>query len=157
MDERADPGRTGVKAGRVVGVLTAALLVVSLLRVQGDFVGRIESLVALLPFDPGPSVSVYFYLYLVSAAVARYGLCYVVGSLIGVVYDWLDRPSVAVVAGFALAAGLVDGVAAGIDTRSTGIAVGYVLSWLVFVPAFLYFAGGEDGGYHDEPRRFDES
>lgn len=156
MDERTDPGRTGVKAGRVVGLLTAALLVASLFRVQGEFVGRIESLVALLPFDPGPSVSVYFYFYVISAAVARYGICYLVGSLIGVVYDRLDRPSVAVVAGLALAVGLVDGVAAGIDTRSTVTAVGYVLSWLVFVPAFLYFAGDEDNGYHDEPRRFDD-
>ena len=154
MGEHADPGQTGVKAGRVVGLLTALLLVVSLLRVRGDFVGRIESVVALFPFDPGPSVSVYFYLYVVGAAVTRYGICYVVGSLIGVVYDWLEQPSVAVVAGLALVVGLADGFVAAFDTRSTLIAAGYVLSWLVFVPAFLYLGGEEES--REEPLRVDD-
>ncbi|WP_267164026.1 hypothetical protein [Halovenus salina] len=152
MVEQHDPAHAGVKAGRVVGLLTAILVVVSLFRVQEPFVGRLVSLVELLGVDPGPSVTIYFYLYVGGAAVGRYALCYVVGSLIGVVYDWLDEPSVAVLVGIALLAGLVDGVVAAGDTRSLLIGLGYVFAWLCYVPAFLWLFEDGDRGV----RRFED-
>lgn len=152
MVEQHDPAHAGVKAGRVVGLLTALLLVVSLFRVQESFVGRLVSLIELTGIDPGPSVTVYFYLYVGGAVLGRYALCYVVGSLIGVVYDWLDDPSVAVLAGLALLVGLVDGAVAAGDTRSLLIGLGYVLAWLCYVPAFLFLFEDGDRGI----RRFEQ-
>lgn len=138
MRERVDPARTGFKAGRVVGLLTAILVAVSLLRVQDSFVGRLESVVQLVGIDPGPSISAYFYLYLGGAVLGRYVLCYIVGSLIGVAYDWFDNPSILVLSGMVLAVGLVDGFVAAFDTRSTLTGLGYVLAWLSFVPVFYW-------------------
>lgn len=146
MVQRVDPARTGVKAGRVVGLLTAIIVVVSLLSVRESFVGRLASLVRLLGVDPGLSVSVYFWGYTVSAALGRYGLGYVVGSLIGVVYDWLDRPPVWVLVGMVLAIGLVDGVVAAFDTRSTVIGAAYVGAWLCYVPVFVWLFDDEQAG-----------
>lgn len=138
MREQHDPAHAGVKAGRVVGVLTAVLVVVSLLRVQAEFVGRLETVVELVGIDPGPSITVYFYLYTASAAVGRYALCYIVGSLLGVVYDWLDTPSIAVLAGLVLAVGLVDGVLAALDTGTSLTGLAYVLAWLCYLPVFVW-------------------
>ena len=59
MVERADPAKPGFKSGRLVGVLTA--VVVSLVRAQEGFVGRLESVVRLVGIDPRGSVSVYLY------------------------------------------------------------------------------------------------
>ena len=156
MAERADPARAGFRAGRLVGVLTAVLVVVSLLRVQGQFVGRLESVVRFTGLDPGASVSVYFYLYVAGAALGRYALSYVVGALIGVVYDWLDRPSIAVVAGLALLVGVTDGVIAVVDTRNTLLGVAYVLTWLLYIPLFLRYVDDE-ASYTDGPVRVDDT
>lgn len=154
MVEQHDPAHAGVKAGRVVGLLTALLVVISLFRVQESFVGRLVSLIELTGIDPGPSVTVYFYLYVGGAVLGRYALCYIVGSLIGVVYDWLDRPSVVVLAAIVLAVGLVDGVIAAIDTHSSLTGIAYVLAWLCYVPAFVWLFDDEkpDRG----PVRFNE-
>lgn len=155
MVEQQDPAHAGVKAGRVVGLLTAILVVVSLLGVRDAFVGRLESVVQLFGIDPGPSVTVYFYLYVGGAALGRYAVGYVVGSLIGVVYDWLDNPSVVVLAGIALLVGLVDGVVAGLDTRSALTGLAYVLAWLCYVPAFVWLFD-EDAPDRQSPTRFSE-
>jgi hypothetical protein len=147
MVEQHDPAHAGVKAGRVVGVLTAILVVVSLFSVQETFVGRLESVIQLSGIDPGPSITVYFYLYAGSAALGRYVLGYIVGSLIGVVYDWLEDPSVVVLVVISLLIGLVDGAVAAFDTRSTLIGLAYVLAWLCYVPAFVWlFEDGESQG-----------
>jgi len=141
MSEPGDPARTGTVAGRVVGVLTAIIVVVSLLNVQNAFVGRIETVVELVGIDPRGSVSAYFWLYVVGAATGRYGLCYVVGSLIGVAYDALNEPPVFVVVLGVLAVGLVDGFVAYVDTRNLVIATAYLLAWLCYVPAFNHYLG----------------
>lgn len=155
MADRVDPARTGLKSGRLVGVLTALLLVASLLRVREGSIDRLESVVRLVGIDPGPSISVYFYVYVAAAAVGRYVLSYTLGALIGVVYDWLDRPSVAVLVGVTLLVGAADGVVAAVDTRSTLVGAAYTLAWLTYVPLFLRYA--EEGPYVDGPVRFDES
>lgn len=156
MTDPADPARTGIVAGRIVGVLTAGLVVVSLLDVQASFVGRIETTFRLLGIDPRGSVEAYFWLYLVSAAVGRYVLCYVVGSLIGVVYDWLEDPSPIVVVGIVLAVGLVDGFVARLDTRSTLVAAGYVAAWCCFVPAFYHYLEESESRWGETRRLGDE-
>lgn len=155
MAERADPARAGLRAGRLVGVLTAVLVVASLLHTQEQFVGRLEAVVRFTGFDPGGSVSVYFYLYVVGAALGRYALGYLVGALIGVVYDWLDRPAVAVLAGLTLLVGVADGVIAAVDTRNTLIGVAYALAWLPYIPLFLRYVDDE-ASYTDGPVRFDD-
>jgi hypothetical protein len=156
MVDRADPAKPGFKSGRLVGVLTAALVVLSLLRVQEGFVGRLESVVRLVGIEPRGTVSVYFYLYIASAAVGRYVLSYTIGALIGVAYDWLDRPSVAVLAGMALLVGLADGIVAAVDTRSILIGVAYVVVWLLYVPLFLRYVD-EETSHADSPVRFNDA
>jgi hypothetical protein len=153
MSTQSDPARAGVKAGRVVGLLTAILVVVSLLRVEESFVGRLVTLVELFGIDPRGSVQLYFIIYVIGAAAGRYALCYIVGSLIGVVYDWLEQPSVAVLAAMVLAVGLVDGIGAAIDTRSPLIGAGYVLAWCCYLPAFTRL-GGDEPSEESKPKRF---
>ena len=141
MSDPADPARTGVVAGRVVGVLTASIVVLSLLNVQNESVGQIRTAVELVGIDIGGSVTTYFWLYVVVAAIGRYALCYIVGSLIGVAYDALEEPSVSVVALGILAIGLVDGFAAYVYTSNTILAGAYSLAWLCYVPAFYHYLG----------------
>ncbi|ELZ12006.1 hypothetical protein C479_06157 [Halovivax asiaticus JCM 14624] len=143
--DRVDPARTGVKAGRVVGLLTAILAVVSLLSVREAFVGRLLTSVelvglgpSLVGLDPGATVTVYFWLYTAGAVVGRYALAYVIGSLVGVVYDWLENPSIAALVAIVLAIGLVDGAVQAFDTRSLVLGGAYVLAWLAYVPAFYW-------------------
>ena len=156
MSDPDDPARTGVYAGRVVGVLTAIIAVASLLSVRGAFVGRLRTVVDLVGIDPRGSISAYFWLYVAGVAVGRYGLCYVVGSLIGVLYDAFENPSVLVVAGAALTVGVVDGAVAYVDTRSILIATAYVLAWLCFVPAFYHFLGTTESEWGETRRLGDE-
>lgn len=156
MGERTDPARTGFKAGRVVGVLTAVLVVVSLFLVRERFVGRLESMVRFVGISPGPSVEVYFHLYVAGAAVTRYGISYIVGALIGVVYDWLDRPSLPVLAALVVPVGVADGLQAALDTRSVLIGVAYLLAWLLYIPMF-YRNVDDEGSYQEGPVRFNDS
>ena len=134
MVERVDPARTGVYAGRVVGVLTAGLAVVSLLRVEDSFYAS----VALALGDVGVPRPALFWGNAVVAAVSRYAVGYVVGSLIGVLYDWLDRPSAPALVVVVLLVGTVDGALATLDTRSVLIGAAHVLAWLMYVPVFVW-------------------
>ena len=155
--ERNDPGRAGVKAGRIVGLLTAALAVVSLLRVQGSYYEGMTTMLGLFGIEAGLSVSALFWGNVVLAVIARYGIGYVVGSLVGILYDWLDHPSVPVLVGVILVVGVVDGVLAGIDTRSVVIGSAYVLAWLCYVPAFVWLFDEDAGDARSGPQRLGES
>jgi hypothetical protein len=155
MVDRHDPARTGVKAGRVVGLLTALLVVASLFSVQDAFLGGLESVVGLVGIDPGSAIDAYFYLYVALAALARYAISYVVGSLVGVVYDWLDHPPVSVLIGIVLVVGVVDGVGAVLETRTTAVGVAYVLAWLCYVPVFVWLLDEEQTDQQG-PLRLDE-
>lgn len=153
MVERADPARAGVKAGRVVGLLTAALAVAALLGARETYYGQMTTVVALLGVDAIP-VNAVFWGNVVLSASARYALCYVVGSLVGVVYDWLDRPSVAALTVLVIVVGSVDGSLATIDARSAVFGLGYLLAWLCYVPTFAYvFDDVEDA--RDGPLRLE--
>lgn len=156
MVERTDPARTGVKAGRVVGLLTAVLAVVSLVRIQNSFYEGITTMLSLFGINAGVSVSVLFWGNVVFAASARYSIGYVVGSLIGVLYDWLDRPSLPVLIAIVLVVGVVDGLLSGIDTRSVVIGSTYVLAWLCYVPVFAWLFDDVDDG-RSSPRRLGNS
>lgn len=145
MVERVDPARTGVKAGRAVGLLTAILAVVSLLSVQEAFVGRLRATIELTGLYPAPfgvdaerAARLYFWSYTAGVAIARYALCYVIGSLVGVVYDWLDYPPAPVLIAGVAVVGLVDGFIAAADTRSLLVGLAYVLAWLAYVPVFYW-------------------
>lgn len=133
-----------MKAGRVVGLLTAALAAAALLAAQQTYYEQMTRVVALLGVDPIPLDAVFWGNVVLSASV-RYALGYVVGSLVGVVYDWLDRPSLAALTVLVLVVGSVDGALAAIDTRSAVFGLGYLLAWLCYVPAFAYvFEDAED-------------
>lgn len=157
MVEQNDPARAGVKAGRVVGVLTAAIAVVSLAEVRGSFYEEMTTLLALFGIDVGLSVSALFWWNVVLAALARYTIGYVVGSLIGVLYDWLDHPNLAVVIGVVFLIGIVDGILAVIDTRSVLIGGAYLLAWLCYAPAFLWLYDPDAGDDRSRPRRLGDS
>jgi hypothetical protein len=163
MVERVDPARTGVQAGRVVGVLTAALAVASLAGDRETYYETLAPLVAALlesagvgGVGAGAPLAVFFWANVVLAAAARYAVCYVVGSLVGVAYDWLDRPSLWALAGLVAAVGVADGALAVLDTRSVVVGAGYVAAWLCYVPAFAWLSddeAGRNGGASRGPGR----
>lgn len=157
MVERDDPARAGVKAGRVVGLLTATLAVVSLVRIQGSFYEGVAAILGLFGIESDLSVSALFWGNVILAASARYVIGYVVGSLIGVLYDWLDSPSLPVLIGVVLVVGAVDGFLAGIDTRSVIIGGAYVVAWLCYVPAFVRLFDADAGDSRSGPRRLGNS
>jgi len=150
MVERVDPARTGVRAGRVVGVLTAVLAVASLAGSRETYYDALAPAAAALLEAAGVGgvgtsapLAAFFWGNVALAAAARYAVCYVAGSLVGVAYDWLDRPSVWVLAGLVAPVALADGVLAVFDTRSVAVGVGYVAAWLCYVPVFAWLS--EDG------------
>ena len=156
MVERSDPGRAGVKAGRIVGLLTALLAVASLLRVQDSFYEGMALILGAFGVDSGAWLAVVFWGNVLFAASARYVVGYVVGSLVGVLYDWLECPSLSVLVVIVFVVGVVDGVLAFLDTLSVPIAGAYVLAWLCYVPAFLWLFDDE-GEPEPGPRRLGES
>lgn len=153
MVERTDPARTGVKAGRVVGLLTAVIAVISLLQVQGSYYENLTTVFTLLGIEARFSVAALFWGNVLLTASARYVLGYIVGSLVGVLYDWLDRPSLPVLIGVVLAVGVVDGALAAIDTRSVGIGCAYIVAWLCYVPVFVWLFDDDAGDARDGPQR----
>lgn len=157
MVTRNDPARAGVKAGRVVGLLTALLAVVSLLEAQRSFYEGMATLLGLFGVDAGLSISALFWWNVVFAAAARYTIGYVVGSLIGVLYDWLDQPGLSILIGVVALIGVVDGSMAVVDTRSVLIGGAYVLAWLCYVPVFVWLFDATAGDDRSSPRRLGES
>lgn len=153
MGGRTDPARTGVKAGRVVGLLTAGLAALSLLHARGSFYAGATSLLVLFDAESRVPVWVLFWGNLVFAVAARYSVGCVVGSLIGVLYDWLDRPSLAVLVILSAIVGLGDGLLATLDTRSVVIGGAYVLAWLCYVPVFAWLFDDGSGDGQPGPRR----
>jgi len=153
MVTRVDPARTGVKAGRVVGLLTAGLAVVTLVADRGTFREATTLLFDLAGVQPGLSVTVLFWSNVALAAVARYSACYVVGSLLGVVYDWLDHSSLPILAGLVLVVGLADGALAALDARSALVGVAYLLAWLSYVPVFAFLFDEDASDARSSPRR----
>jgi len=143
MVERVDAGRTGVRAGRLVGLLTAALAVVTLYTTRGSFYEGFGTVLAAAGVESSLSVRALFWGNVVGAAIARYSACYVVGSLIGVLYEWLDRPPATVLVAVALVVGAGDALLAYLDTFDEVVAVAYLLAWLCYVPAFLYLFDDE--------------
>lgn len=139
MPERTDPARTGVQAGRVVGVCTAGLAVASLVRPEASLYRGTRALLALVGIDSAGLAWAVVAGNALLAVVARYTLCYVVGSLVGVVYDRLGH-SAAVLVGSVVVVGLVDATLATLDTRSPLIGAGYLLAWLVYLPVFRWVA-----------------
>ena len=158
MVDRADPARAGVKAGRVVGLLTALLVVVTLLSREETFYAFTEELLDAFDQESELAVTALFWVNVGTAAVGRYGVSYVVGSLVGVVYDWVDRElpgggrlSLLALVVVVLVVGAVDGALARLDAQSSAIAGAYVLAWLCYLPAFFWLV--EDADRPDEPLR----
>lgn len=110
-------------------------------------------LLGVVGLESGLSVSALFWGNALLAASARYALGYVVGSLIGVVYDWFNRPSVAVLSGIVLVVGLGDGLLATIDTQSLIMGSAYTLAWLCYVPLFVWLFDDDDGATQVSTRR----
>lgn len=157
MVDRTDPARTGVKAGRVVGVLTAALAVTSLIRVQGSYYEAVTTVFRLLGIAPRGSVAALFWGTVFLTAATRYVLGYVVGSLVGVLCDWLDRTSPPVLVALVLPVGVVDGGLAAVDTGSIVIGCAYTIAWLCYVPVFLWIFDEDPGDTRAEPLRLGNS
>jgi hypothetical protein len=153
MPDRVDPGRTGVVVGRVVGVLTALVAVASLLDGRETFYELAPVLLAAVGVESGVGVTALFWGNVLVTATARYALCYVTGSLVGVVYDWLDRPGVPMLVAIVLAVGGVDGALATLDTGSALIGAGYVLAWLSYVPVFVWLFDPEAEHVRTAPTR----
>ncbi len=155
MVDRPDPARAGVTAGRVVGLLTALLVVASLLRTQASFYAVAEELLG--PMGLGDrAATLWFWTNVAFGALARYSVCYVAGSLVGVVYDWLDRPPLPVLMAMVALVGLGDATLAYLDTFDPLIAGGYVVAWLCYVPVFVHVFDAE-AEPPSGPRRLGES
>jgi hypothetical protein len=153
MTDRADPGRTGVVAGRVVGVLTALVAIVSLIQGRETFYALAPALLEAIGVESGLGVTALFWGNVLVTVTARYALCYVVGSLVGLAYDWLDRPGVPMLVAVVLVVGGVDGALATLDTGSTLVGAGYVLAWLSYVPVFVWLFDPEAKHVRTAPTR----
>lgn len=138
MVDRVDPARTGVKAGRVVGVLTAGLAAWSLLSVQDSYYATTDVFLDVVGIAAWVPVWTVFWGNVAFAVVARYSITYIVGSLVGVVYDWLDRPPVVALLAIVGVVAVVDAAFAFLDTHNPLTSLGYVVSWFVYVPVFVY-------------------
>jgi len=134
MVERGDPGRAGVKAGRVVGLLTAGLAVASMLLVQDTYYRNVSLVLELVGL--GVPLGAVFWVHAGLVATARYALAYVTGSLVAIAWDAAGRPSLVLVAIAVGGIGAVDGTLAALDTGRPALWLAYVLAWLAFVPAF---------------------
>ncbi|MEZ3117548.1 hypothetical protein RYH80_16655 [Halobaculum sp. MBLA0147] len=167
MVTRRDPARTGVYAGRVVGLATGGLAVLAVLDRRGSYVRLVELLLgtpstpagplaalrASLGLDPTTVVTVWLWTTALAVVAARYGICYVVGSLVGVVYDRLDGGSVRVVALLVAPIAALDATQVALDTGSRWLAVGHVLVWAAFVPVFGWLERRTTGEDRDGPVR----
>ena len=156
MVKRTDPARTGVTVGRVIGLLTATIAVISLLRTQGSYYEHMASIFTQVGVEPWLPIPILFWGNIVLTISARYVLGYVVGSLVGVIYDWLNRPSLLVLTGIVLVVGAIDGFLAAIDTRSIGIGCAYIIAWLCYVPMFVLMFDAEAEN-RDSPLRLGDT
>jgi len=138
MVERTDPGSVGVVAGRVVGALTVVLTGVVMLTHGEEFYRAVRLMLAGLESDIGIPIRFLFWGNVLLVAAGRYAFCYVLGSLIGVGYDWLGRPGVVPLAVVVVLIGAIDGIYGGLSARSVAVGVGYLLAWLVYVPVFAW-------------------
>ncbi len=154
MSEPDDPGRAGVKAGRVVGLLTATLAVLTVWQGWSAFS---EGVAVGLGLEPGLPATALFWGSAAVVAVTRYTFCYVVGSLVGILYEWLDRPPLPVLVGVVLVVGVTDGVLAGIDTQRVFVGIAYLVAWLWYVPVFVWVFDPDAGDNRSGPRRPGES
>ena len=137
--ERTDsPGSAGVIAGRVVGALTVVLTVAVLLTHQETFYRAVRAIIAGFESDFDVPVWVLFWADVAFVALARYTFCYVLGSLLGVGYETLDRPGMAFLAIAVVLIGVVDGFYAALSAGSVLVGAGFFLSWLLYVPVFVW-------------------
>ncbi|MFW6449201.1 MAG: hypothetical protein ACOC0X_06630 [Halobacteriota archaeon] len=150
-----DPARTGVRAGRVVGLLTATLAVATVAFGWSGAYDALRWLLEILGIDALAPVRVLLWLHLGLVAITRYVTAYVLGSLIGVVYDWLDEPSLGHLFVMVAPLAVLDGVVSGLDSASPVVGVAFGLAWFAFVPAFVRLH--EPGGDHRaRTRRIEE-
>lgn len=158
MRERADPAHAGVLAGRLVGALTAAVAVGATLLpgVRRPIVATAAPALAVPGVESGLPVAVVSWGTVALAAITRYVTGYVVGSLVGVVFDWLDRPPLPVLVAVVFAVGVADGALAAFGTRTPVVGAAYLVAWLCYVPAFVYLFD-DDGDAHATPRRLGDS
>lgn len=167
MVTRRDPAQTGVYAGRVVGLATGGLAMLAVLDRRGSYVRLVELLVgtpstpagplavlrATLGLDPTTVATVWLWTTALAVVAARYGICYVVGSLVGVVYDRLDDASLGVVALLVVPVAALDATQVALDTGNRWLAVGHVLAWAAFVPVFGWLERRATGDDRDGPVR----
>jgi hypothetical protein len=138
VERTTKPGTAGVIAGRVVGALTVLLTVAILLTHQEGFYRAVRAVLAGFESDFDVPVWVLFWADVGFVALSRYVFCYVLGSLLGVGYEWLDRPGVAFLAVVVVLIGIVDGVYGALSAGSHLIGAGFFLAWLVYVPVFVW-------------------
>ena len=145
IERTTRPGSAGVVAGRVVGALTVVLTVAILLTRQEGFYRAMRALIAGFESDLDLPVWVLFWAEIVFVALGRYAFCYVLGSLLGIGYDAVDRPGWAFLAVAVVLIGFVDGAYAALSAGSLLVGAGFLGAWLVFVPVFVWsFEEGED-------------
>ncbi len=138
FERTTEPGSAGVVAGRVVGALTVVLTVAITLTHQETFYRAVRAIVAGFESDIGVPVWVLFWVDVAFVALARYTFCYVLGSLLGVGYETLDRPGVAFLAVAVVLIGVVDGAYAALSAGSLLVGAGFFLAWLLYVPVFVW-------------------
>lgn len=155
MSSPNDPGQTGVIAGRVVGLLTALLVVGSLLFAPDESVSWVDTVVRTFSVNLPGSATLYFHAYIILAAVGQYVFSYVTGSLVGVLYSWLERKSIVIITAVILFIGFINGFALRFDAQITTVGIAYILAWCCFIPVFYYYLETTESQW-GETRRLDE-
>ena len=135
--DRADPARTGVRVGRLVGVVTGLATVLVAVFGGGSPYSGGELVARLAGVDIGAAATAVVVGDAVIAASVRYGVCYAVGSLLGAYYGWVSNRAPLALGLAAAAVGVGDALLS--ITRPTLAAVS-LAAWLGFVPVFLRWA-----------------
>lgn len=135
--ERDDPAGVGAVVGTLVGAATGLFATGALVYAREEFVSEMTAELASVGVDTGLSTSMLFWVSVSTVLLFRVGVGLVVGSLLGVLYGWLDDPGPVALAGLCLLVGVLDGLTTSLPVPNA-LTVGVVLgSWLVFVPGFV--------------------
>ncbi|WP_256391282.1 CPBP family intramembrane glutamic endopeptidase [Natronoarchaeum rubrum] len=137
-----DPAGAGVVAGSAVGVATGAFVLVTLVLGRAEVIADFRTAMPAGRTDLSPEI--VFWITAIVGPAFRLAIGTIVGSLVGVVYDWLDSPGALVLFGIVAIVGALDTVTTNVPASQSATVAVVLGSWIIYVPLFLYIHGRND-------------